>query len=149
MLQLLHPAVAEKRRVHRPEARPRNREVVVAQPDRYRNRIVHPPRQRVPVKRQLGHSIVRGENARPERRPRNHQENNNKSGVPREFETVQQSDRLRRTLPGFLHPNRGHVVPACSTAAVSIGRYFTPVSQAIPERKMMPDTNKNATCMFV
>src|SRR5436309_11723218 len=40
------------------------------------------------------------------------------------------------------------VVPAVSTAAVSAGRYFTPTSQARPERKMIPDTNRNATCML-
>lgn len=36
-----------------------------------------------------------------------------------------------------------------STAAVSAGRYFTPSNQTRPERKMIPDTNRNATCMFV
>src|SRR5437016_3696095 len=42
-----------------------------------------------------------------------------------------------------------HVVPAISTAAVSAGRYLTPMSQATPERRIIPDTNRNATRMFV
>ena len=36
-----------------------------------------------------------------------------------------------------------------STAAVSAGRYFAPINQATPERRMIPDTNKNATRIFV
>ena len=35
-----------------------------------------------------------------------------------------------------------------STAAVSAGRYFTPISHANPEAKMTPDTKRNATCML-
>lgn len=40
------------------------------------------------------------------------------------------------------------LVPAVSTAAVSAGRYFAPMSHANPEAKMITDTKRNATCIF-
>ena len=38
---------------------------------------------------------------------------------------------------------------AFSTAAVSAGKYFTPISHANPEAKIIADTNRNATCILV
>jgi hypothetical protein len=37
---------------------------------------------------------------------------------------------------------------AFSTAAVSAGKYFTPISHTNPEAKIIPDTNRNATCIL-
>jgi len=42
-----------------------------------------------------------------------------------------------------------HAAVWFSTAAVSAGRYFTPINQTNPDRRMIPDTNKNATFMLV
>ena len=50
--------------------------------------------------------------------------------------------------PGFFASQNRDYVVVFSTAAVSAARYFTPMSQTTPERKMIPDTNRNATCMF-
>jgi hypothetical protein len=51
--------------------------------------------------------------------------------------------------PGFFCTQNGNYMVLPSTAAVSAARYFTPMSQTKPERKMIPETNRNATCIFV
>ena len=87
-----------------------------------------PQKLPTPAKKQRDRSIARKANARqllPQRDPKN------RNNIP----------ARRRLVAAQL--------VAFSTAAVSAGRYFTPTSQARPEAKIIPDTNRNATCISV
>ena len=63
--------------------------------------------------------------------------------------SVHYSKSARHISAGLFCTQNGNYVVLLSTAAVSAARYFTPRSQTKPERKMIPDTNRNATCIFV
>jgi hypothetical protein len=71
-----------------------------------------------------------------------------KSRNNQRFVRQRSSQGFRESLSGFL-PCWNQPLALRSTAAVSAGRYFTPNSHITPEARMIPDTNKNAMCMFM
>jgi hypothetical protein len=149
--QLLQPLTAERVLHHRKnerrvrnKSRNRQRQVVAAKPKRdlKLSKLHRKERQRAKKQRdQLGsgHEV-----AKP--RPRRNGHKNNQFGLTVSVSTTANQPGMSAGL--FCAPNGNYVVLP-STAAVSAARYFTPMSQTNPERKMIPDTNRNATCILV
>jgi hypothetical protein len=143
LLRAFPSELVNERRVRNKSRGSQLRQVVAAKPERdLKVRKLRQSRALL-VKRQRGRSVARRVSARLSLR-RNLRETNNNSDIW----TLQQISPARVSAGLFCIPKCGYIVVP-STAAVSAARYFTPKSHVIPDARIIADTNRNATCMFV